>query len=605
MRFIYAFVLIAAVIFTGCESVNGTELPEPVTVTDENVTDEEDVTYTPVYDYDYAPEDTDSAWDNGTAEVINFDKNSAGTLTITQSGTYVLSGTLNNGQILISAGKKDIVRLVMNGVSVHNETAPAIYAPQAGKVILILADDTENFISDGSAYPDSADEDNPEAAVYIQDNLTVTGGGQLTVTGNYKHGIRAQDYLVITDGVINVTAAGDALRGRDGIAVLGGNITLRAGGDGMQSNNASGFVIISGGVFDIQAENDGIQVENSLTITDGVINIITGGGSSNAPVRTDEVHGGWQRQRVTESAAADTVSMKALKAGREIYIMGGDITIDAEDDGIHSDGCVYISAGKLDIKAGDDGIHADSAVEISGGEINIPVCYEGIEGLSVTVTGGDIKVTAGDDAINAADGSVAAARPGGGGFTVNDDVFIRISGGSLDLYAPYDGIDSNGNVFIEGGVIKISAPSQGMDGAVDMDGTLLITGGELITAGSVISVSAESTQPAILVSYTQQQTSGSVIEIKDVSGKVILEYTSDLAYTMSGFSSPDFVIGGRYTLYIDGVKKTDITLNGVVTSIGDDGGAYSGMNGMGGRMPNGGGNGNWGGGGRTPPMGRN
>ena len=577
--------------------------------------------------YNYKSEDTDADWNSASATSIAFDGDGAdisgvgaefadGTLTITRAGTFALSGNLADGQILIDADKDDVVRIVLNGVTVHNETAPAIYAPQCDKVVLIIADGTENTISDGENYSVSAD-DNAEAAIFVQDDLSITGKGQLTVIGNYNHGIRAQDDLVITGGDITVTAVNDALRGRDGVAISDGDITLIAGGDGIQSNNANsadvGFIIINGGTFDITAKNDGIQAQSSLTITDGTFNIKAGGGSANAPIRMGEMKigggGGWDGMwgrptDITATEVDDAVeeviaeSMKALKAGNQVTIAGGDFTIDAEDDGVHSNGDVTITAGKLTIMTGDDGIHADNATDVSGGVIDIPVCYEGIEGLSVTVSGGDITVTANDDAINAAGGAVGEVQGGQRGMgmgmrgedtfasAVDGDIFIRISGGNLTLYAPCDGLDSNGNIFIEGGSIKISGPSQGMEGAIDLDGTMLITGGEFITAGSVLNVSAESTQPSLLVSYKSQQPSGSVIEIKSADGETILEYTTAIAYTMSGFTSPSFAIGETYALYIDGEKRVDITLDGTVTSIGDDGSAYNaGM---------GGGRGNWG-----------
>ena len=559
--------------------------------------------------YDYTETELNTTAGTGPSAVIVFAGDTAqitgagaafsgGVLTIRQAGTYELSGTLSNGQVLINTSKNDLVRLVLNGVTLHNETGPAIFAPQAEKTTIVLTDGTQNAVSDGAAYA-AMGEDAPDAAIYAQDDLQITGDGQLTVTGNYKHGIRTQDHLSVTNGVIIVSAAGDALRGRDGVTIQNGAFTLTAGGDGIQSNNANstdvGFVIIDGGTFNITARNDGIQAESALTITGGTFNITTGGGSANAPTRTEDFRGGMGGGRpgqTVAATAADSESMKALKAGNQIFIMGGVFTIDAEDDGVHSNGDVFITGGTLTIRTGDDGVHADAAAVISGGTIAIPVCYEGIEGLSVTVTGGGITVTAGDDAINAAGGVDSASQWGGpmGGdrFAANGDIFIRISGGSLDLYAPYDGIDSNGNVFLEGGTVTISGPSQGMDGAIDLDGTLLITGGALITAGSVLNVSAESTQPVLLVSYSQQQAAGSEITITDADGNIILAYTSAIGYTMSGFTSPFFTIGEEYTLSINGTERTSVTLTSAVTSIADDGGAYNG--GMGG------GRGDWGGG---------
>ena len=585
--------------------------------------------------YEYTQEDINSIWDSANAAIIVLDDDhtqtsgsgvsfSDGTLTINRAGTYVLSGTLSNGQVLIDAGKNDIVRLVLNGVTLHNETGPAIYSPKSEKLILILEEGSKNTVSDGSDYIFPDDENEPYAAIFAQNDLSITGVGLLSVAGNCKHGIRSQDILTITGGEINITAVGDALRGRDGVAIQSGIITLEAEGDGIQSNNADddtkGFVMISGGTFTIKAGSDGIQAQSALTITGGNFQIITGGGSANAPVREDNFRGGWdgrigrsQPDSNVEVEEDDSISMKGLKAGKQIMITDGKINIDAEDDAIHSNDSLFISNGHLFIQTGDDGIHADATVEISGGEIEIPVCYEGIEGLSVTISGGIISVTAQDDAINAAGGVDNASTRGGpmGGdqFAVNGDIFVRITGGDIELSASHDGIDSNGNIFVEGGSIKINGPSMGMEGAIDLDGSMIVSGGEFITAGSVLSASQDSTQPVIFVSYTGQQSSGSIISIRDKDGNILLEHRSQIAYSQSGFTSPSFIIGETYSLFIDDEKRVDILLESVTTSISDDGSSYSGE--MRGGMPRGGsgmpprGEGIPRGGGGIPPQGEN
>jgi len=552
--------------------------------------------------YEFTEDDTDDNWNANSATTVAFNGNTArisgsgaafsgGTLTIRETGTYVLSGTLVNGQVLINAARNDVVRLVMNNVSLRNETGPAIYAQRAGKVVLILESGSVNTVSDGLSNSASRNSDEQSAAIFVQNNLSITGSGTLTVNGNYRHGVRAQDILAITGGVITVNAAGDALRGRDGVAVRDGVLTLTAGGDGIQANNANsddmGFVIINGGAFNIKAKNDGIQAESSLTVTGGVFQITSGGGSAGVPVRANSRGwGGW-----TAPVTSESDSMKALKAGKRIFITNGDFTIDSEDDGVHSNGNVLITGGRLFIKTGDDGIHADAVVEITGGNIDIPACYEGIEGLSIIIGGGNISVTASDDAVNAADGSAGQGGwpMGRRGFAVNENMFVRITDGTIDLYAAHDGIDSNGNVFIEGGAVRISGPSRGMEGAIDLDGAMYVSGGEFITAGSVINISSSSTQPVILVSYTRLQASGSVIAIKDAAGNTLLEYTSRNTYSMSGFTSPAFKTGNTYALFIDNQKKVDIRISSMITSIGDDGRSYSGGAGSRGNMPPGGG----------------
>ena len=498
------------------------------------------------------------------------------TLTIREPGTYVLSGILENGQVHINAGRDDAVSLVLNGVSLHNETGPAIFSQRSRETIIVLEEGTHNTISDSARQTDS---DERNAAIYVQNNLHLTGEGSLSVIGNYRHGIRAQDILTITGGSITVDSTGHSLLGRNGVIIDGGNFTFNAGADGIQSSRTTGddvgFITISGGDFNIHAQNDGIQAESTLTITGGVFHIVTGGGSASVPVRQSNFNRGWGgRPGPAIQTADDSVSMKGLKAGKQVIIMGGDFIIDTEDDGVHSDGDILITSGRLQIKTGDDGIHADGAVVISGGDIDIPVCYEGIEGLSVTISGGNISIISTNDALNAASPD-DTPNMGWGRRQLNENIFVRITGGTVDLHAFADGIDSNGNIFIEGGMLMISGPSMIMEGAVDFDGAFVITGGELITAGSILGISQGTTQPVILVSYTRQQASGSVIAIKDQNENTLLEYTSKTAFSYSGFTSPHFSIGETYSLFINGEKRTDIRLNNIGTGISDTGGTYN------------------------------
>ncbi|MDR1704650.1 MAG: carbohydrate-binding domain-containing protein [Clostridiales bacterium] len=592
-KLILALLLVSTMALAGCD--NGA-------VTN---TEALDNAGTHITSYEFAPEDTDAEWDESEAVLVRLN-DVTGDYIIEEAGTYVLSGELKDGQIRVDAGKNDIVRLVLNGADIHNGDGPAVYALQSEKLVIVLADGAENSISDGAEYKVAGDANEPDAAVFSQDDITLTGKGSLTVSASHNHGIRSQNVLAVTGGVITVDSIGDALRGKEGFAVKDGEFTLNAGGDAVQSNGADedqGFVVIYGGVFNMKSSEDGIQAENSLAITGGTFDITTGGGSANAPVHTEDF-GGWGMPNQQQAAAVEEgVSMKALKSGKLTYVSGGTFVIDAEDDGVHSNGYVLITGGNLDVKTGDDGFHADEALEVTGGEINISYCYEGIEGLSVTVSGGDINVTASDDAVNAAGGAGGSAEWGGpmgrDSFAANGDIFIRITGGSMDVYAGFDGIDSNGNVFLDGGTVKVSGPSQGMEGAIDLDGALLINGGELITAGSVMNVSQDSEQPSILISYGSQQPAGSVISIKDAEGKTVLEYTSRIGFAMSGFTSPAFKQNETYTLYIDGEKRADITISGAVTSLSDNGGVYNG--GMGGGR---GGRGGWGGFGGQPGEGQ-
>jgi hypothetical protein len=542
--------------------------------------------------FEYKLEDMDAAWSQNATQVM-LNGNSVQitgsgasvfgkTVTISQAGDYVLSGVWNDGQILVDAGKNALVRLVLNGVRLSSSTGTPLYLKQAKKTVLILPKGTQNVITDAASYVFPKGTDEPDAAIFASDNLSITGLGALTVNGRYRNAIASKDTLVITGGTITVTAVNDGLRGRDALAILAGTFVVEAGNDGIKSNNdkdaAKGSITLNGGIYTIKTGADAVQAETGLTITGGTYNVITGGGSANTPVRTQQMGGGrgaFGRMPVQSVVSDDSDSKKAFKAGTFLLVSGGTFTIDAEDDALHSNGNVTVTGGSFSIQTGDDAFHADNALRIDGGRITVSKCYEGLEGAAIDINGGTITLTASDDAINASGGSAP---------------YVRITGGTVEALSMGDGIDANGNVYLAGGVVKLSGPSMGMQGAIDFDRSFVITGGRLITAGTSLPPASQSTQPSLLVSYTSQVLSGSVISLTDSTGRELLTYTSRTACTASAFTVPDFAVGKTYTLLVDGKKRADIKLSGMVTMIAENGGAYSGGRGGPG---GGGGRGGW------------
>ncbi len=569
-------------------------------------------------DVEYSSQDIDAVWDPETATHIVLDEggiaisgdgadSEANAVTISDAGTYVLSGALADGRIIIDAAEDDTVRIVLDSCEINCSDNAAIYAKQAGKTILTLADGTSNTISDGEAYVLAEGEDEPDAAIFSQDDLTINGSGTLTVIGNYNNGIGSKDDLVITGGDITVTAVNDGLRGRDSIAILSGAFTIDAGGDGLQSNNdedtARGWISIDGGSFNITARNDAIQAETILQATDGSLVLNTGGGSAK-----------------TASDASDedaSTSAKGLKSGSGLLIAGGVIDIDSSDDAIHTNGNLWIDSGEITIASRDDGIHADSAVTISGGTIDIEKCYEGLEGASITVTGGTIDLTADDDGFNAAGGSDGSSREDShkeNSFSADESLFIRISGGDISIDATGDGIDSNGSLYFEGGTVLVSGPTNSGNGPMDYNGTCTVTGGLLAIAGSsgmAQAPSDSSSQNTLVVYYTQVQAAGTLASLLDSNGNPIVSYAPAKEYQCILFSSPDLATGQTYKIASGGTNSgamsdgsytggsvtgstilTDVTISASVIKISDTGAAVTGGSvGPGGMKGGGGGQG--------------
>ncbi|MDD3192257.1 MAG: carbohydrate-binding domain-containing protein [Oscillospiraceae bacterium] len=562
-------------------------------------------------DLEFSANDLDVGYEESEASYLEFSGDqvtvtgsgasyNGGVVTITAAGTYVLSGTLSDGQVCIEAGDSDKIHLVLNGVTIHCEDNPAIFIKSADKVFLTMADGSENDLSDGTTYVQTDSDSNLDGVIFSKADLAINGTGTLKISANYKHAIVSKDDLIVTGGQFVINAVGGGLHGKDCVKISGGTFQLNTGGDAIQSSNAEdvtrGFVYIAGGTYEITAETDGIQAETVLLINGGNFTITTGNGSQNASVdaagNQNQQWGGWG-VTTTDAGADDGTSdsAKALKAGTELIVNGGDFNVDSSDDSLHCNGDLSISGGTLTISSGDDGIHADDATLIEGGEITILKSYEGIEGASVTISGGTIHLTANDDGVNAAggnDGSAMGGRPGQNSFTANSSYFIRISGGTLTVNAAGDGLDSNGPLYVEGGTTFVNGPTNSGNGALDYDGTAEVTGGTILAIGSsgmAQGFSGTSTQCSFLYNFGSAIAEGSEITLVDASGNTILSYTAEKSFQSVAISAPELVQGQTYQLSAGG-QNAEITLTSIATNSGggNAGGSPMGGGGRGGRQ---------------------
>ncbi len=291
-------------------------------------------------------------------------------VTISAAGIYQLSGTLTDGQIIVDSEDEEDITLILAGVDITSQSSAPIYVISAEKVILTLAAGFENVITDSDNYVNLDENNEPNAAIFSKDDLTINGEGSLTVNANDNHGIASKDDLKITGGTIIVNAVNDGIKGKDSIAILDGVITINAGADGLQSTNESdpeeGYIAIAGGDLNIIAALDGIQAATDLEISGGEINIVSGGGSVNTSSNSGGIWGGMEGNTNKPEESA-----KGLKAVSNLTISGGTISIDSADDSIHANANVTIESGKMQMASGDDGIHADETITINGGEINL------------------------------------------------------------------------------------------------------------------------------------------------------------------------------------------------------------------------------------------
>lgn len=414
---------------------------------------------------------------------------SGSTVTVTAEGTYILSGTLNDGMIVVDAGDTDKIQLVLDGVEITSSTSAAIYVLEADKVFITTASGSENTLANGGEYV-AIDDNNIDAVVFAKSDLTLNGTGTLIVDAAAGHGVVSKDDLVLTSGTYEITAEKQGLSGKDSIRIANGTYTITSGKDGIHAENTEdsslGFLYISGGTFTINADGDGISASAYLQIEDGAFTITTGDGSASVTMTTDTMEfgqgGGFQTE--TTTTEEDSASQKGVKADGEITIAGGSFVTDTADDSIHGGGDILVTGGTFELQSGDDAMHSDGAVTIQDGDFTISYCYEGIEGQSVTIDDGTFDIDSVDDGINAAGGADSSGfgggRPGQDQFSASSDSFITINGGEVVIVSSGDCLDSNGALTINGGTLDLTCNGNG-NTALDCEGTYTNNGGEVTT----------------------------------------------------------------------------------------------------------------------------
>jgi hypothetical protein len=498
-------------------------------------------------------------------------------LTITSAGTYSISGSLADGQIIVNTTDKETVRLILNGVEINCSASAPIYVKSSSKTVIVLGENTTNKLTDGTAYTyDVVADEEPNATIFSKSDLSICGSGSLTVEANFNDAISTKDGLIIKSGTLAITAADDGIRGKDYLVVKGGNITINAKGDGLKSDNTAdatkGYISIEKGTFAITSGGDAIGAETDVLIKYGEFNLISGGGSS--------------------KTVSSTLSAKGIKAGVSLVIDDGIFTINSADDALHSNGSMAVNGGTFVISSADDGLHADAALGICGGNILITKSYEGLESKIITINKGEIRLTASDDGINCADGSSsgggAGGFPGQGGQT-SGTCFLYINGGYIFVNAAGDGIDVNGSVLMTAGTLMVNGPTANMNGALDYDGTFKISGGSVLAVGSSGMAQAPgttSTQYSVLLNLSSTKSAGTLARFQTSDGKELFTFApaknyQSIVYSSSaitsgsvidvyfGGTSTGTVANGLYTggAYSGGIKYTSITVSGITTKV--------------------------------------
>lgn len=608
--------------------------------------------------------------------------------TVSAGGTYVVSGNLTDGQLIVEAPKTETVQLVLNGATLTSSTGSPLVARQADKLILTLADGTENTVSDAQTYSDTS-EDAPDAAIWSDPSLSINGNGSLKVNASYNDGIYTKDDLRIASGTIDVTAKDHAIRGKDSVGIADGTFTIDAGKDGIQSDKDTqtdkGWIAIDGGTFNITAQDDAISAETRLTINGGDFNAVTGGGSENStkdhsefgfggdffggdfafdegefpfdeedwgefggrpghhgrprsdsavepeqqnsaaqdantdinlaatpsatatatPEKVDKLPGapadsapeaptdsadgaqngqlpsGGDRRKGSNSTAQDktggsnsTVTTntdgKGLTCNGDIDILGGTFDLNCAGDGVNGEQNVQIDGATMKIATGDDALHADAQLKVNA-DVEITGCYEGLEGVTILIEGGNILVNATDDGINA-------------NGTRNEGTKIQITGGQIEAICGGDGLDTAGDIEITGGETRIFTPltNAHADQALDYEGTLTVADGTLIAGGASVGWGPGSESEQSYVYSSGEFAANTAVSIRE-NGTEVYTFTPSVECTRILVSFPGVKAGTSYDVY-----EGETLVGSVTSGEGGDGmqGGFGGMDG-GGTRPDG------------------
>ncbi|MDN3311561.1 carbohydrate-binding domain-containing protein [Microbacterium oryzae] len=354
---------------------------------------------------------------------------SDGMVTITEAGVYRISGELD-GSIVVDAPEDAQVVLILDGVTITADAAPAIQVTAADDVAIHLADGSTNTVTSTGAYAADAD---ANAAIWSAADLTVSGTGSLAVEGSAEDGITSKDDLVVLSGELSVTAADDGLKGKDSLTVRGGTITIDAGGDGLASDqdedDTQGYVSIEGGTLDITAGSDGIDGYTDVIVTDGAITISAeegieggtvaiGGGTIDITSTDDGING-------SAGTSSDTASGEEMQggmggggmqdSGEYVLIAGGTVTVDAEGDGLDSNGSMDITGGTTVVYGptgqGNGALDTNGSLTITGGTVlaldsggmgGSPVADSAQAWVAATASGSEgstVEITAADGTV--------------------------------------------------------------------------------------------------------------------------------------------------------------------------------------------------------------
>lgn len=313
-------VLLTMILLLGCTGCSAADIAQAANTAEKNVssddTDSQSEAEEPELDVEFTKmAEISLAGDSVTVEGDGAEVLDGTIIRISRGGEYVISGSLENGMIYVDT--EDAVELTLNGVSITNESGPAILGQNSDAIYINAVAGTENTFTDGSAYETGDDgEAIGKGTVFSNDDLYFIGEGTITVYGNYKHAVKSDDSLFVEAGTLILTAVKDGLNANDTLQINGGTITILQSEEGIEGD----ILIVNGGDITVAANDDGLNSATDMQINGGSIYVAAANGDALDSNGTMEINGGLI---VAQGAGAPEGALDC--DDRDIVITGGTV----------------------------------------------------------------------------------------------------------------------------------------------------------------------------------------------------------------------------------------------------------------------------------------
>ncbi len=448
---------------------------------------------------------------------------------ITEPGTYILNGKSPDAQVIINTRDRKTVRLVLSGLELTSKIGSPIYTKSEAKTVISLADNTTNTLADVSGLKDTK----VTAALFCMGDLTINGGGTLSVSGNTNDAITSRGILKIMSGTIDATAVKAGLIGADGFILRNGNLNIKSGTSGIQTLNENnkilGYIQLLDGNATIVSSGDAVSSANTVYASGGTYSV-TASGNDNP---------------------------KGLCASGDIKILGGTFNISAKGNAVTSEDELLIDGGNFTTSSENTAFYGDRAILLQSGDINVISSLCGIEGHNISILGGNITINANEDGINADSEHFTSCS-------------LVISGGNTSVTTADTGINSDGNISMTGGILSINAPTTGENNAIDYENNFEISGGTLFSSGSSADPeypSGTSKQYVAVLTFKNIVPAGSCVTIRDELSNTVISHTAPNQLTTLVLSTEQFKPNTKYFVFLGDMKLSEFVLNGKISVI--------------------------------------